>query len=741
MLRGNGIMRGIGRGLGKARGYIFWYKAKSLEVDSYLPNLITEPRNNRYAVNGVEKTFGEVHTFRRNTTATYNDFEGLIKTAGFDEPRHQGMWVVANLLVSPTDFSDPAWIDEFSGVVSQDEINWIAGTAGTNRIRQSAIYVSGERNGHTSIASVTVPPASFFSDPDVVFSILFADDGTIVTFSPTPAEQIVTVTGAHTTTGSSTNFMFFADRVCTQTKRFKCLVETTTGQSNQNPSSFDFSIGNELVSNGTFDTSDGWVVETAGWSISGGVITCDGSAGALSKIAPIERLQNFKSYKVTYTISGMTTGEVRILLYADNYRALGTNRVANGTYTEILSINGSTGTPLQAIRLQNVVGAFDGSIDNITVKKLADDVQVSIYENGNTVSGDVMSEAQGALIPYATRKGVGNEYVATNINPYSEATVANWGGTSGTYTDLVGGYLGVFNGVRAASGGADWHRLGGRLHAVTNGVTYSIMVWVIKGTSGRARLVFRLNSIESRITGAFGSESVTSTAAGALTLVEATEQTVNGEDYVIYECSYTANFTGNLTVDIGPDSFVTGEDIIALGAQTETSPRSTSYIPTAGAAVTRGADVCKIDGAVFASFWNASVGTLYIEQEVFFQNNWSGLISANDGTGSNLIELQQSNFGSVWQYIVDAGVVQFNAGLGASIIGVSNKEALTYELNNSVGASGGTVGTTDAACTIPTATQLDIMNKYGFSQSNGYYQGARNYPIRALNASIGVLTT
>lgn len=183
-----------------------------------------------------------------------------------------------------------------------------------------------------------------------------------------------------------------------------------------------------------------------------------------------------------------------------------------------------------------------------------------------------------------------------------------------------------------------------------------------------------------------------------------------------------------------------GQTAKCWGMQLETGTKPTSYIPTAGAAVSRAADVLKIDGAVFASFWNADRGTLYIEQEIHFLAAFNVLLGVNDGTSNERFKFQQASGGEARLDITDGGVVVMSSTVGSSLVDVSNKEAFAYELNNSVLASGGIVGVTDVAVTIPTVDRIEIMNQLGSNISNGYYQGARYYPIRVLNASAGVLT-
>lgn len=241
------------------------------------------------------------------------------------------------------------------------------------------------------------------------------------------------------------------------------------------------------------------------------------------------------------------------------------------------------------------------------------------------------------------------------------------------------------------------------------------------------------NGLNSTITVSTGDNTISMTGTGSLAVVVNTA-IGTGFGTATEGSPVTFNISTGGTVDLTVTGTVDTK-------QLEAGANATSYIPTSGSTVSRDRDVCTIDGTRFTDFWNATQGTMYIDQNIDFQADWVGVISANDGTSANLIELQQSNTGNAWQFISDTSVTQVNAGVGASMIGVSSKEAFAYELNNSVGANGGTVGTTDTTCTIPTVTQLDIFNKFGFSHTNGHVKEVRYYPVRGLNTSLEDLTT
>ncbi len=85
--------------------------------------------------------------------------------------------------------------------------------------------------------------------------------------------------------------------------------------------------GAELVTNGDFSSAAGWAQGT-GWSIGSGVATK--AAGTGSDLSRATTAANASVYKLVYTVSGRTAGQVTGKLGAVN----GTARTGNGTFTD-----------------------------------------------------------------------------------------------------------------------------------------------------------------------------------------------------------------------------------------------------------------------------------------------------------------------------------------------------------------------------------------------------------------------
>ena len=92
--------------------------------------------------------------------------------------------------------------------------------------------------------------------------------------------------------------------------------------------------GSEEITNGTFDADSDWA-KGVGWDIGvthSGKAHCDGSQIAISSLSQGTSLSAGSTYRVIFTVSNYSAGQVRAGISGPNY---GTYRSANGTYEEI----------------------------------------------------------------------------------------------------------------------------------------------------------------------------------------------------------------------------------------------------------------------------------------------------------------------------------------------------------------------------------------------------------------------
>jgi hypothetical protein len=172
-------------------------------------------------------------------------------------------------------------------------------------------------------------------------------------------------------------------------------------------------LGSELVTNGDFAT-DTWWSKDATATIAGGVGVFTNTP-ASSGFFRSALLQTGVFYSVTYTISSITSGAVRVLL------GTGSSVVQSsaGTYTEIIQCSGSGQLYVQAFS----GSATNATVDNISVRevlrpadkmtvfagvrKIRDTAQAAVVSVGNlpdTVNGSLSLRAPAlALNNYALR--------------------------------------------------------------------------------------------------------------------------------------------------------------------------------------------------------------------------------------------------------------------------------------------------------------------------------------------------
>ena len=120
-------------------------------------------------------------------------------------------------------------------------------------------------------------------------------------------------------------------------------------------------LGDELVTNGGFDTDSDWSKQT-GWTISGGTGNCDGTSGN-ALLYQNNIFISGKNYNINFEITSYTSGVLRL---RDNAVLLPTNYAAIGNYTLNL-----TATQTGFLGFQNY-SSFIGSIDNVSVKVVND---------------------------------------------------------------------------------------------------------------------------------------------------------------------------------------------------------------------------------------------------------------------------------------------------------------------------------------------------------------------------------
>jgi hypothetical protein len=191
----------------------------------------------------------------------------------------------------------------------------------------------------------------------------------------------------------------------------------------------------------------------------------------------------------------------------------------------------------------------------------------------------------------------------------------------------------------------------------------------------------------------------------------------------------------------GSSNVYTGDGTSGLflwGAQVEAGAFATSYIPTVASTVTRASDTPTITGANFASWYNASEGTIVVSADSFRGTAGTArTFQFDDGTADNNIRAA----GQSTLQVVDATVTQ--ASLSPTPLipfdGTVFKFASAYKANDFASVTTGAVAT-DTSGTVPTVTQLALGRGVGGTILNGHLRTLTYYPQRLADAQLQALS-
>ena len=175
---------------------------------------------------------------------------------------------------------------------------------------------------------------------------------------------------------------------------------------------------------------------------------------------------------------------------------------------------------------------------------------------------------------------------------------------------------------------------------------------------------------------------------------------------------------------------------IAYGFQAEVGAYATSYIPTLGASVTRGADACSKTG--ISSLIGQTEGVIFFDVTLDSRasSTWF-TVAPNLASGNVYIGIQ------IGSTNLQAEV--FDAASPQAVISFTNsstgrfKAALAYKANDFVFYVNGTLVGTDTSGTVPACSALGLYN-YAQTASVKYNQ-ALLFPTRLTNAQLAELTT
>ena len=183
--------------------------------------------------------------------------------------------------------------------------------------------------------------------------------------------------------------------------------------------------------------------------------------------------------------------------------------------------------------------------------------------------------------------------------------------------------------------------------------------------------------------------------------------------------------------------------VIRIGLpQVELGAFATSVIPTTSATATRAADVASITGSNFSSWYNQTEGAVFAEGLTFGGSSTNCLVSIDDNTTSNRIQLRRTIAGpaSSLRMVSSGGSIDANLTTGTAL-GL-NKIAAGVAASNQNLASNGILATGITSITpMPVVTQAVIGNGAASTHLNGTIRRLTYWPQRLSNATLQALTS
>jgi hypothetical protein len=211
---------------------------------------------------------------------------------------------------------------------------------------------------------------------------------------------------------------------------------------------------------------------------------------------------------------------------------------------------------------------------------------------------------------------------------------------------------------------------------------------------------------------------------------------------------FTRTLSGGVTTErIQPSIFIsltngTAYDFtIRIGwPQMEQGSVATSPIRTTTAAATRNADV--INNTAVSGLIGQTEGTLYAEVDIrnFVVN--SRILSINDGTNANRIEILINTSARIRLLAVQATIDQVDVQTAINQPAGIYKVAVAYAANDFVYYVNGVQIATDTSASVPATSQINLGSAFNnAAQLNDRIRAAALYTTRLSNAQLQFLTT
>jgi len=175
-------------------------------------------------------------------------------------------------------------------------------------------------------------------------------------------------------------------------------------------------------------------------------------------------------------------------------------------------------------------------------------------------------------------------------------------------------------------------------------------------------------------------------------------------------------------------------------AQLEAGGFRTSYIFTAGASVTRSADIATMVGNNFTNWYNQTTGTFAAAFDASANSNATYMSASNGSIVQNSIHIDNDS-GNMRAVYYSGSAEQAAFVLGAiSTVGASNKISTAYAVNDFAASRNGGAVVTDTSGALPVSlTQLNIGTDDRLSAiyyTSGHIKSISYYNTRLTNAQL-----
>ena len=489
------------------------------------------------------------------------------------------------------------------------------------------------------------------------------------------------------------------------------------------------SYGDELVTNGTFDTdTSGWTLSSGGThTVSSGELTIDrdGDLAVIPYITQGISTVVGNLYLLSFEVKAGSTFSYSVSL--DGVEVITPTSVTTGTKT-LTFVATETTTDVALFSRNSIASVL--VLDNISVKEVLFDQPNAPLTLFNHPAGipRIEYDADG------NRLGLLIEESRTNLITYSEDfSNAAWGPWASGAT-IVDNALTGPDGTLSMSSITPATSSSGIIEffPVSSGADYTLSVFakVTSGEETNVTLLLYQGVVLVVVVFEFV-DGVPSLSSGSGSI----EDFGNG----IYRLSMTITTASASNHAMG---ILSTKPYYAFGAQVEAGAFPTSYIPTSGATATRAADVASIPVSAFG--YNQSEGTVVVEASTASttQTNHTDL-RIKDGSSLPLVSSGSRVGGS------SEGTYSLYSPSTTILVNVSSvvTEGSTYKsayrlADNDVAISvnGSTVATdTSVSFTSLIAEAVEIGDGYGYL--NGHIKSIKYYPRRLTNAQLQELTT